>query len=206
MVFIVVDDLNDWIGVMGGHPRVKPELWTHLRRGESCSPMLTAMRPSADRPEQVFLHGLYPKSTGRYFNIPRRMPFYGDQPTQGITSPNLAKGSRDLPSALSRQHGYRVVSGGKVAHGNSTAKIKSDVDAVSGSPGRMLAATLPTTKRISGEKAGRTTMPTRKPGTTKVARWAIGGMERRTCKRQTVADDGGLLSSAPTVQCAQGLL
>ena len=26
IVFIAVDDLNDWIGVMGGHPQAKPQI------------------------------------------------------------------------------------------------------------------------------------------------------------------------------------
>jgi phosphoglycerol transferase MdoB-like AlkP superfamily enzyme len=54
VVFIIVDDLNDWIGVMGGHPQTKTPNLDALAKRVSCSPMPTAMHPSADRHEPVF--------------------------------------------------------------------------------------------------------------------------------------------------------
>tara|TARA_B100001769_G_C22068823_1_gene575208 strand:- start:327 stop:1448 length:1122 start_codon:yes stop_codon:yes gene_type:complete len=54
------------------------------------------------------------------------MPFYGDQPTQGITSPNAPKNPFVFHQHF-KEHGYRVVSGGKVAHGNSK-EITNNVD------------------------------------------------------------------------------
>lgn len=125
VVFIIVDDLNDWIGVMGGHPQSKtPNLDALAGRGilftnahcnaPQCGPSRTSL-----------LHGLYPKSTGRYFNSTRRPAFFGDQPMQGITSPNAPKNAMILQRHF-KQNGYRVVSGGKVAHGNNTLKGQVD--------------------------------------------------------------------------------
>ena len=123
VVFIFVDDLYDWIGVMGGHTQTKtPNLDALAKQGvlftnahcnaPQCGPSRTSL-----------LHGLYPKSTGKYFNSPKRMPFYGDQPTQGITSPNAPKNPFVFHKHF-KEHGYRVVCGGKVAHGNSRDIIK----------------------------------------------------------------------------------
>ena len=117
VVFIIVDDLNDWIGVMGGHPQSKTPNLDALAEDGVLFTNAHCNAPQCGPSLESLLHGLYPKSTGRYFNSPKRMPFYGDQPTQGITSPNAPKNPFVFHQHF-KEHGYRVVSGGKVAHGN----------------------------------------------------------------------------------------
>ena len=47
IVFIIVDDLNDWIGCLGGHPDAKSPNIDALAEEECCFRRPTAMRLSA---------------------------------------------------------------------------------------------------------------------------------------------------------------
>ncbi|MEM8735938.1 MAG: sulfatase-like hydrolase/transferase, partial [Planctomycetota bacterium] len=68
IVFIIVDDLNDWLGCLGGHPDAKSPnidalaaggmLFTH---GYCNSPQCRPSRTSLN-------YGVYPFKTGTYFN------------------------------------------------------------------------------------------------------------------------------------------
>ena len=169
VVFIIVDDLNDWIGVMGGHPQSKtPNLDALAGRGilftnahcnaPQCGPSRTSL-----------LHGLYPKSTGRYFNSTRRPAFFGDQPMQGITSPNAPKNAMILQRHF-KQNGYRVVSGGKVAHGNNA--LKGQVDEYLNRPQDVRGNFTDAKANLWGE-GGPHNHAEEETGDYKVARWAI---------------------------------
>jgi len=115
IVFIILDDLNDWIGVMGGHPQTKtPNLDALATRGTLFT-NAHCNAPQCGPSRLSFLQGLYPKSTGKYFNSPKKMPFYKDQILEGITSKNPPKMPFDFHQHFMKQN-YRVVSGGKVQH------------------------------------------------------------------------------------------
>ena len=103
-----------------------------------------------------------------------------------------------------KAHGYRVVSGGKVAHGNSK-EITNNVDEYLPRPADARGNFTDEKANLWGE-GGPHNHADEKTGDYKVAQWAIERMEKRTCKRQTFADDGGLLPASPSVQCPQGLL
>ena len=103
IVFIIVDDLNDWVGCLGGHPDAKsPNIDALASRGmlfsqgycnsPQCRPSRTSLN-----------HGVYAFKTGTYFNA--RHP----KETK-ITTPTMQQ--------YFMQNGYRVASGGKVFHGN----------------------------------------------------------------------------------------
>jgi arylsulfatase A-like enzyme len=122
IVFIVVDDLNDWIGVMGGHPQSQtPNLDSLASRGVLFT-NAHCNAPQCGPSRQSFLMGLYPKSTGKYFNSAKKMPFFKDQPLEGITSKNPPKNPFDFHTHFMKQK-YRVVSGGKVKHGGVIKRI-----------------------------------------------------------------------------------
>ncbi|MEC8556144.1 MAG: sulfatase [Planctomycetota bacterium] len=102
IVFIIVDDLNDWVGCLDGHPDAKsPNIDALASRGmlfsqgycnsPQCRPSRTSLN-----------HGVYAYKTGTYFNA--RHP----QETK-ITTPSMQQ--------YFMQNGYRVASGGKVFHG-----------------------------------------------------------------------------------------
>ena len=121
LVFIVLDDLNDWVGVLGGHPQSKtPNIDALAARGVLFS-NAHCNAPTCNPSRKSFLSGLYPKSNGKYFNggnnLERgRPPFFGDMPLSGATS---ISAPTDYPYLHQwfKQAGYRVVSGGKMAHG-----------------------------------------------------------------------------------------
>ena len=120
VVFIVLDDLNDWVGVLGGHPQaLTPNIDALAAQGVSFS-NAHCNAPTCNPSRKSFLSGLYPKSNGKYFNggggMQKGPPFFGDQPVSGPTSKSAPK---DYPYMHQwfKQAGYRVVSGGKIAHG-----------------------------------------------------------------------------------------
>lgn len=174
IVFIIVDDLNDWVGVMGGHPQSKtPNIDSLASRGVLFT-NAHCNAPQCGPSRTSFLTGLYPRSTGRYFNVPKKMPFYKDQPLKGITSKKPPKNPFDFHKHFLKQN-YRVVSGGKVAHGN----IKG-VDSVFNRPKEVKEFT---NKRVNlwGE-GGPQNLKDSQTGDYKVAQWAISEWNKVTEK------------------------
>lgn len=102
IVFIIVDDLNDWIGVLDGHPdAISP----NIDRLASQGMLFTQAYCNSPqcRPSRTSLnHGVYAFNTGTYFNA----KYKNETP---ITTPTLQQ--------YFSQQGYRVASGGKVHHG-----------------------------------------------------------------------------------------
>ena len=103
VLFLAVDDLNDWVGCLGGHPQAKtPNIDALAGRGvlfeqahcaaPLCSPSRTAV-----------MMGLSPSTTGIYGNLNwfRDLPKYRDWVT--------------LPQYF-RKHGYIAWGGGKLYH------------------------------------------------------------------------------------------
>ena len=68
VVFIIVDDLNDWLGCLGGHPDAKsPNIDSLAAQGMLFS-QAYCNSPQC-RPSRTSLnHGIYPFRTGTYFN------------------------------------------------------------------------------------------------------------------------------------------
>lgn len=102
IVFIIVDDLNDWLGCLGGHPDAKSPNIDSLAAGGMLFTQAYCNSPQC-RPSRTSLnHGVYPFKTGTYFNA------RGKSETR-ITTPTLQE--------FFAANGYRVASGGKVHHG-----------------------------------------------------------------------------------------
>lgn len=103
VLFIAIDDLNDWIGCLGTHPQVEtPHMDALANRGilftEAHCPA-----PVCGPCRAAVLSGLGPTTTGVYSNNARwkdRLP-----------------GVESLPAYL-RKHGYRTLGAGKIFHGD----------------------------------------------------------------------------------------
>ncbi len=175
VVFIIVDDLNDWIGAMGGHPQSKTPNLDALAEEGVLFTNAHCNAPQCGPSRTSFLHGLYPKSTGKYFNSARRPAFFGDQPMQGITSKNAPPNPFIFHKHF-KQNGYRVVSGGKVAHGNAI-KQKGDVDEYFTRPRDVRGNFTDDKANVWGE-GGPHNHPEEETGDYKVAQWAIGEWEK----------------------------
>ncbi|MDA0347880.1 MAG: sulfatase [Verrucomicrobia bacterium] len=101
VLMICVDDLNDWVGCLGGHPQVKtPNIDSLAERGllfENAHCAAPVCNPS----RLALLSGLDPTTTG----------VYGNSSYWPYNHPSLLTIPRQFKS-----HGYRVEGGGKVFH------------------------------------------------------------------------------------------
>jgi arylsulfatase A-like enzyme len=104
VLFMAIDDLNDWTGCLGGHPDVKtPNLDRLVQRGvlftnAHCS------APACNPSRASLMTGILPSTSGVYHN-----------PNPWRKSPVL-KDAVTLPQHF-MAHGYRVVGAGKIYHG-----------------------------------------------------------------------------------------
>jgi len=104
VLFIAIDDLNDWVGCLGGHPDVKtPNLDRLARRGvlftnAHCS------APACNPSRASLMTGILPSTSGVYHN-----------PHPWRQSPVL-KNAVTIPQHF-MAHGYSAVGGGKIYHG-----------------------------------------------------------------------------------------
>jgi len=103
VLFIAIDDLNDWVGHLGGHPDVKtPNLDRLARRGVSFANAHCAA-PACNPSRAALMSGLRPSTSGIYQNQHNWVDTLADTLTLGEHF---------------RASGYRVVGGGKIFHGN----------------------------------------------------------------------------------------
>lgn len=104
VLFIAVDDLNDWIGCMGGHPDAKtPNLDKLAARGTLFTNAHCAA-PACNPSRAALLTGVRPSTSGVYHNDQPWKPVLGHVPT--------------MPKHFMEQ-GYEVVGGGKIFHGGT---------------------------------------------------------------------------------------
>lgn len=102
MLFIAIDDLNDWVGCLGGHPDTKtPNLDTLAARGVLFTNAHCAA-PLCNPSRAALMTGLRPSTSGVYDN---NQPFREAAPSAVTLAQHF------------RNAGYRVVGGGKVFHG-----------------------------------------------------------------------------------------
>ena len=75
VLFIAVDDLNDWVGCLGGHPQVKTPHIDRLARRGTLFTNAHCQAPLCNPSRSSLLTGLRPTTTGIYAlepGIPRR--------------------------------------------------------------------------------------------------------------------------------------
>lgn len=103
ILLIAVDDLNDWIGVLGGHPQAKTP---HMDRLASRGVIFTnaqCQAPVCNPSRASIMTSLYPSTTGIYFLNP-------DIAESPIASKNVV-----MPKRF-QQEGYDVFAAGKLFH------------------------------------------------------------------------------------------
>ena len=110
VLLIAIDDLNDWIGCMGGHPQAKtPNIDRLAARGvlfnnAHCqSPVCNPSRAS-------MMTSLYPATTGIYFLNP------------DLCQISACKEEHAHAAALCAREGYHVTGAGKIFHGNQNQR------------------------------------------------------------------------------------
>jgi len=104
VLFIAIDDQNDWIGPLGGHPQVvTPHLDRLAKRGTTFT-NAHCQAPLCNPSRTSLLTGLRPSTTGIY----ALQPWF-----------RTVEGLEDLVSLPQyfAEHGYRTLSTGKIYHG-----------------------------------------------------------------------------------------
>jgi arylsulfatase A-like enzyme len=102
VLFIAIDDLNDWVGHLGGHPQARtPNIDRLARRGVAFTRAHCAA-PLCNPSRAALLSGLRPSDTGVYQNA-----------TDWRTA--LPRGTVTLPMHFMR-NGYDVAGAGKIYH------------------------------------------------------------------------------------------
>jgi arylsulfatase A-like enzyme len=106
VLFISIDDLNDWVGVLGGHPQAKtPNIDALAERGISFTNAHSTAALCNPARTSVML-GLHPSTSGIYGNYP------------GWTQVDHLAALPTIPRFL-REHGYSTFGAGKLFHGHT---------------------------------------------------------------------------------------
>jgi arylsulfatase A-like enzyme len=104
VLFIAVDDLNDWIGCLGGHPDVKTPNFDRLARKGVLFTNAHCAAPLCNPSRAALMTGIRPSTSGVYDN---------NQPMRNAPA---AANAVSIPQHF-KAHGYRAVGGGKIYHG-----------------------------------------------------------------------------------------
>ena len=103
VLFIAIDDLNDWIGVLGEHPQAKtPHMDRMAQRGVLFS-NAHCQAPVCNPSRASVMTSLYPSTSGIYFLNP-------DIVESPVASENIV-----MPKRF-QQEGYNVFAAGKIFH------------------------------------------------------------------------------------------
>lgn len=115
VLMIAIDDLNDWVGCLGGHPQTQtPHLDRLAARGTT---MLNAhcQSPLCNPSRAGLLSGLRPSTTGLYTLQP------------GLRAVPALRERTTLPQHF-RRHGYHTFTCGKVFHDGSLTPAEQKVE------------------------------------------------------------------------------
>jgi len=113
VMLIAVDDLNDWIGVMGGHPQVKTPNMDRLAARGMLFNNAHCQSPVCNPSRASLMWSLYPETTGIYFLNP------------AFEKTPVAEGKIVLPQRF-EQEGYFVTAVGKLFHSRENQKYFKD--------------------------------------------------------------------------------
>lgn len=108
ILFIAIDDLNDWVGCLEGHPQVKTPHIDRLARRGTLFTNAHCQAPLCNPSRASILTGLRPSTTGIYALRP------------GIRSVAATRDAVTLPQYLAR-FGYLTLTFGKIFHDGSIA-------------------------------------------------------------------------------------
>lgn len=112
VLFIAVDDLNDWVGCMGGHRQTKTPNMDRLAKEGTLFLNAHCQAPICGPSRASVMTGLYPSTTGTYLQI------------NDINIQNANPAARKavlMPDYFERQ-GYKTMGAGKIYHQGDKAK------------------------------------------------------------------------------------
>ena len=109
VLLIAIDDLNDWIGCMGGHPQAKTPNIDRLAARGVLFANAHCQSPVCNPSRASMMTSLYPSTSGIYFLNP------------DLSKSPLAKKNTLMPQRFV-QEGYQVTGAGKIFHGNQNQR------------------------------------------------------------------------------------
>ena len=110
ILFIAIDDMNDWVGFLGGHPQAKtPNMDRLAARGINFT-NAHCVAPACSPCRLGLLYGVEPFNSGLY-------PFYDHGKI-----PDEVLGKYTSLSKLFRDNGYQAFGAGKIFHGSKNLK------------------------------------------------------------------------------------
>ncbi len=109
VLLIAIDDLNDWIGCMGGHPQAKTPNMDRLAARGVLFNNAHCQSPVCNPSRASMMTSLYPSTTGVYFLSP------------DLSESLVAKKNTLMPKRFQNE-GYHVMGAGKLFHGNQNRK------------------------------------------------------------------------------------
>ena len=105
VLFIAVDDLNDWQGALGGHPQVKTPNMDRLFKQGVLFTNAHCSQAVCNASRNSVLSGLHPSSSGWYGSTKIMRSSYAD----------VMRDHKMLPQFF-RDHGYHTMTAGKIYH------------------------------------------------------------------------------------------
>jgi arylsulfatase A-like enzyme len=109
VLLIAIDDLNDWIGCLGGHPQAKTPNIDRLAARGVLFKNAHCQSPVCNPSRASMMTSLHPATTGIYFLNP------------DLSESPIAKKNTLLPRRFEAE-GYHVTGAGKLFHGNQNKK------------------------------------------------------------------------------------
>jgi arylsulfatase A-like enzyme len=109
VVIISVDDLNDWVGVLGGHPQAKTPGMDHLASKGVLFSNAQCQSPVCNPSRASLMTSLYPSTSGVYFLSP------------DLDQSPVSQKNTHLPIRFQNE-GYAVSGVGKLYHGPQSKK------------------------------------------------------------------------------------
>jgi len=109
VLFIAIDDLNDWLGCMNGHPNAKTPNIDRLAANGTLFTNAHCQAPICGPSRASLMSGLRPSTSG----------VYGQINDKGLLKvPAFGNGNVYLPQYFS-QHGYKTMGKGKLFHNHA---------------------------------------------------------------------------------------
>ena len=103
VLLISIDDLNDWVGCMGGHPQAKTPNIDRVARMGTLFNNAHCQSPVCNPSRASMMTGRYPHTSGVYFLSP------------DLKEAPVLKNLKTMPEVFA-DHGYKTMAAGKIYH------------------------------------------------------------------------------------------
>ena len=120
VLFISIDDLNDWLGCLGGHPQTRTPNLDRLAKRGILFANAHCTAPACNPSRAAVYTGLRPHRTGVWSNKSHKLP--GRQGPASLATSTNGGDHLYLPQAFQR-NGYRTAGTGKLLHGGGSDQI-----------------------------------------------------------------------------------